>query len=132
MTHEIIAICNIENFDTVVLQLWACYLNRLEAAFTSTFKDNMPKLRFYYRKRDAKVGYQTPNYRMMVCNVYMTVLFQVLYNFDTLSICSSKKSSRLKRSRSKSVETQSSSMNDSKYGRGLKKVSILMIVLIGF
>lgn len=81
MTQEVISLCKTKNLDAVVLQLWACYLNRMEAGFTSITTESLPKLQFSYRKRDAKVRYQTFNTYLILCNFYTSGFFSDLVQF---------------------------------------------------
>ncbi|XP_021931103.1 TATA box-binding protein-associated factor RNA polymerase I subunit B isoform X2 [Zootermopsis nevadensis] len=57
LVDELIGLGANRALKIVVLQLWATYLKKLEVAFTSVTKTNIPKLGINYHPRDAKVLY---------------------------------------------------------------------------
>ncbi|KAK2584219.1 hypothetical protein KPH14_006637 [Odynerus spinipes] len=57
LTDELIELGASSNVKLTVLQLWAAYLGKIEVAFTSMTKKDVPKLSRKYNKKDAEIIY---------------------------------------------------------------------------
>ena len=91
ITNEAIELGASPEVKLTVLQLWATYLGKIEAAFTSTTKKCIPKLAQKYYKRYLTHQFLKSYYHIIFKFLLHYLIIPGMLKFSTEELCSEKK-----------------------------------------